>query len=133
MSQIVNLLLVFLSCYVLMTCGASIQEPEKQDALGSRSWFGRALTTVENAFKNMVTTLESGFIKSVEEKKESGEGSQGFANRTQEIIEVFGQKFLKTRTVEKNVTNNTVVSIFKLSSLLLSPFRLNKRHVVKLN
>jgi len=111
MSQIVNLSLVFLSCYVLMTSGASIQEPERQAALESQSWYKRAFTTVENAFKNMVTTLESGFIKSVEEKKESGEGSQGFANRTQEIIEVFGQKFLKTRTVEKNVTNNTVTYV----------------------
>lgn len=133
MSRIVNLSLVFLSCYVLMTSGASIEEPERQGALESQSWFERALTTVENAFKNMVTTLESGFIKSVEEKKESGEGSQGFANRTQEIIEAFGQKFLKTRTVEKNVTNSTIVSIFKQSSFVIISFSFKERHVVKLN
>ena len=65
----------------------------------------------------MVTTIESGFIKSTEERKEkSPEGPDAsFANRTQEIIEVFGQKFLKTRIVSQQVSNNSIVSIIWLS------------------
>ena len=63
-------------------------------------------------FKGMVTSIESGFIRSTEEKKEKApEGSQGsFTNRTQEIIEVFGQKFLKTRIVQQQVSNDSIVS-----------------------
>lgn len=63
-------------------------------------------------FQGMVTSIESGFIRSTEEKKEkSPEGPQGsFANRTQEVIEVFGQKFLKTRIVQQQVSNGSIVS-----------------------
>lgn len=70
----------------------------------------------------MVTSIESGFIKSTEEKKvKSPEGPEGsFANRTQEVIELFGQKFLKTRIVSQQVSNNSIVSFHLFIWLSLS-------------
>lgn len=48
------------------------------------------------------------FVKGYEEKKQ--EDNKNFWNRSSQVIEVFGQKFLKVRTVEKKVDNNSIVS-----------------------
>ena len=58
----------------------------------------------------MIDRIEKGFVKSVEEKKEDGDGGN-FANRTQEIFEVNGQKFMRTRIIEQKNTNTSSVSV----------------------
>lgn len=61
---------------------------------------------------DMINKIEKGFIKSVEEKNingtESGDGT--FTNRTQEVIELNGQKYLKTKIIEQKKTNFSSVS-----------------------
>lgn len=49
------------------------------------------------------------FVKGFEEKNTDDDKS--FWNRSSQVIEVFGQKFLKVRTVEKKITNSSIVSI----------------------
>ena len=49
-------------------------------------------------------------MKGFEEKNTDDDKS--FWNRSSQVIEVFGQKFLKVRTVEKKITNNSIVSVF---------------------
>lgn len=49
------------------------------------------------------------FVKGFEEKNTDDDKS--FWNRSSQVIEAFGQKFLKVRTVEKKITNNSIVSI----------------------
>jgi hypothetical protein len=58
-----------------------------------------------------VNKIESGFVKSVEEAQINGTtGDNGtFANRTQEIFEENGQKFLRTKIIEKKTTNTSTV------------------------
>ena len=60
----------------------------------------------------MIDKVEKGFVKSVEEKKTNGEkGDDGsFVNRTQEVFEVNGQKFMRTKIIEQKITNTSTVS-----------------------
>ena len=59
----------------------------------------------------MIDKIEKGFVKSVEEKKTGIEGEDDgtFANRTQEVFEVNGQKFMRTRIIEQKKTNTSTV------------------------
>ena len=73
----------------------------------SGNWFTRAFQSIEDSFKGLIDRIEKGFVKGVEEQK-SEDGS--FANKTREVFEINGVKFLRIRYVQSKVTNHSTVS-----------------------
>lgn len=73
----------------------------------SGNWFSRTFQSLEDSFKGLWDRIENGFVKGVEEQK-SEDGS--FANKTREVFEINGVKFLRIRYIQSKVTNHSSVS-----------------------
>lgn len=124
-------LLVFVSVLVAISSAASVND-EIEVAVEERpqkNWFYRTFDSIEDSFRgklvsihtretsinlaaDMINKIEKGFVHSVEVKNVNGtEGDDGlFTNRTQEVIELNGQKYMKTKIVEQKKTNTSSVS-----------------------
>jgi len=105
--------LAFVSLLISLSIAASAPEAvtavEEQTEQPQKNWFSRAFDSIEDSFKDWFDKIEKGFVKSVEETKTDGEtGEDGnFANRTQEVIEINGKKFMRTKIIEQKVTNTS--------------------------
>lgn len=80
-----------------------------REALCLDSWLLKDLLLMHLLLIVGMLDKSTSFVKGFEEKNTDDDKS--FWNRSSQVIEVFGQKFLKVRTVEKKITNNSIVSI----------------------